>query len=127
MLDGDLWRDLVGLPFLHRGRGPKEYDCYGLLIEIYRRMGITLFDTVYSEDSGTQIKLLSSGISRWTKCDIRDGCGLMFIDNGYASHVGVALDEDRFIHATEAYKQVIISKLSGPYGKKLVGAYEYAV
>jgi len=36
--------DLLGLPFAPGGRGEVGYDCWGLVIEIYRRLGIQVED-----------------------------------------------------------------------------------
>ena len=36
------YNDLIGLPFQDEGRGPYGYDCYGLLVEVYRRNGVIL-------------------------------------------------------------------------------------
>jgi hypothetical protein len=35
---------LLGLPWRDRGRGPREYDCLGLFLELTRRAGIELED-----------------------------------------------------------------------------------
>src|SRR3990167_3147116 len=51
--------DLLGKPFEYGGRGPDTYDCWGLCMEIYKRLGIQLPDGVSSADwkmIETQIK-----------------------------------------------------------------------
>lgn len=38
-------RDLIGVQYKEKGRTKDEgFDCYGLAIEVYRRLGITLKD-----------------------------------------------------------------------------------
>jgi len=32
--------DLIGKPFLARARGPNAYDCFGLTLEMLRRVGV---------------------------------------------------------------------------------------
>ena len=34
--------DLIGCPYELGARGPERYDCWGLVIEIYRRAGVML-------------------------------------------------------------------------------------
>lgn len=36
--------DLIGVPFEPFGRGPRSYDCLGLVIEAGRRMGVPIPD-----------------------------------------------------------------------------------
>lgn len=129
MLPKNLWCDLVGLQYENHARGPDKFDCLGLVVEIYKRMGITIFDPIYSDDRDEQTNLLDENSKKWMPTEIKPGACLLFrrsLDNK-AAHVGVSIDADRFIHATEDQKQVIISKLSSGYIKKLIGAYEYAV
>ena len=39
-----MYRDLIGKPFQALGRGPEAYDCWGLVIEVARRIGIEVPD-----------------------------------------------------------------------------------
>ena len=128
-LDPTLWRDLLGLPFRHRGRGPDAYDCYGLVLEISKRQGIILFDTGYPEDDQAQQALIGNNLHRWKACEPGPGAVLLFRRGALAQHVGVQIDQDRFIHATEQFGQVKIDYLSrgAPSPQNLlIGAYRYA-
>lgn len=139
MLDRALWEDFVGMPFRHRGRGPSAYDCFGLVQAIYGRQGIDIPEVVYGFRPSEQVKVLgehkavaeSSREYGWKPCEVKPGVVLLFRDElGGAAHVGVAIDDDRFIHASFEYDQVLVSRLSahnGHFRKRLIGAYEYAV
>lgn len=48
------YKDLVGKAYRNGGRGNDAYDCWGLVIEIYRRQGITLNDYPISFDNSTE-------------------------------------------------------------------------
>jgi cell wall-associated NlpC family hydrolase len=123
-LDPALWCDLIGKPFVDGARGPEHYDCFGLLLEVYRRRGIVILDHSYSDDPAERAARLLRGLTSWTPCEIRPGVGLLFREKGIAGHVGVALDEDRFIHAAHYIGQVGIGFLSRGWRSLLIGAYE---
>jgi cell wall-associated NlpC family hydrolase len=123
-LDSDLWLDLIGKPFVDGARGPDSYDCFGLLLEVFRRRGIIITDQSYSADPAERGALLLRGIVGWKPCDIYPGAGLMFRQDGIAGHVGVAIDEDRFLHAASSIGQVGIGFLSRGWRPRLMGAYE---
>ena len=132
-LPDNLWSDLIGLPFKARGRGPNEYDCYGLLREIYKRRGIIVPDVLsYKdvEDPNAVNQLIVEHLTKfndWRPCSIAPGVGLLFRRGSVPAHVGVAIDSDRFIHASEDFWQVTVGRLSRGYKFQLVGAYDYAV
>lgn len=44
MKTSPIWQDLVGLPYSANGRGPHEYSCLGLVIEVQRRVGYEVSD-----------------------------------------------------------------------------------
>lgn len=131
-LDPIFWRDLVGLPYRHMARGPDAYDCFGLLVEVFRRRGITIPDAAYGDDPTAQTNALMQNIGAWREINLPPreqvaGAGVMFRRGLSAAHVGVAIDEDRFIHASEDHGQVLIGYLSRGYDRKILGVYEYAV
>ena len=82
------YKDLVGKAYKNGGRGNDAYDCWGLVMEIYRRHGITLNDYPISFDNSTEENI--SGIVNIEKISSFDG---------WASHVGVCINEYEFIHS----------------------------
>jgi hypothetical protein len=36
------FNDLIGRPFVRGGRGPHAFDCWGLVLEVRRRLGLAL-------------------------------------------------------------------------------------
>ena len=95
--------DLIGVPFVEFGRSV-EYglDCYGLCIEVEKRLGKKLTDVVLEKfDKNKVQKTIPKLNVRKTK-EIKEGVILEFygaVDNRL--HVAVALDGKTFIHATE--------------------------
>lgn len=125
IMDSAIWGDLIGEPFQINGRGNPGYDCYGLLIEVFRRRGIIIPDLVYDDDRAQHAFLMATATrSDWRECPVKPGAGLLFLEDGIPGHVGVAIDDDRFIHSSLAMGQVSIGRLSRLSGLKLIAAYE---
>lgn len=99
---GEGWYvDLIGKQFAYGGRGPDEYDCYGLCMEVCRRRGILLPDFGTSPSSPAIHGMIQRGKERFVRLDRPEPfCLVTFmIKAPYTSHVGVVLDDRvRFIH-----------------------------
>ena len=99
--------DLLGVRFVTHGRSISEgFDCYGLAIEVSRRLGHKLDDLWYkksdaetfSMNAEKQIELLSGKVELTDEQSL--GNLIVFSDSkGRMVHIGVILDEGRFIHA----------------------------
>jgi cell wall-associated NlpC family hydrolase len=101
---------LVGSPYRYGGNTPKGFDCSGLVQYSYARAGIRL-------PHGTE------GLRRATYAvpveRIRRGDLLFFHQEGKrASHVGIYLGDDEFVHAPSSGKQVHVAPLSDPYWRR---------
>ncbi len=118
------YMDLLGLPFERGGRGPHAFDCYGLVVEMFRRAGCVVPDF---ESPGTleEIEdLVASASARWRRVPIgTPGAVVTFRVDGYGAHVGYALGGDRFLHAWDA-TGVTTERLSGS-GFKPLASYVY--
>ena len=125
-LSPTIWEDLLFLPFVKGGRGPEGYDCLGLLLEIHRRMGKIITDDVaYIEDPVQRRAIMDRKLFSWRSCAVKPGAGLLFRSAGCPDHVGVAIDSDQFIHASESAGQVCLSYLSRhPWKNLFHGAFE---
>jgi cell wall-associated NlpC family hydrolase len=122
------WADLIGLPFRPLARGPEAYDCWGVFLEIFRRRGIVIPDWTYPDDEGAHADALLAGLARggWRETEVSPGVGLLFRSRQslLPQHVGVAIDGDRFVHATVDRGQVCIERLSRGFRPFLLKAYE---
>lgn len=118
--------DLIGKPFKYGGRGPSEYDCYGLAIEIYSRKGHELpdinspteFETIHS--AGQELKsLISVEIEK-----PEPFCIVGFkIRPPYISHMGIVLDDTfHFIHILRN-TNVCVERLNSIIWKDKIGGF----
>lgn len=118
-------QNLLSKQFEYGARGPNTFDCYGLVIEVYKRMGIQLKEFVSPDDKG-----LINGIVEEGKIDFIEihepepYCLVTFKTKGkFADHIGVVMpDRKSFIHCAEK-KQVAIEKLDHLFWKKRIGGY----
>lgn len=118
--------DLIGLEFKYGGRGPKHYDCWGLVQECKRRTdGIELPDYRSSTSPEANATIMQAESAKlWRRLpEITPGSVIMIRVKRFGAHVGFVASETRFIHALEEFG-VLESRLT-QYHKQILGAYEY--
>lgn len=99
--------DLLGKPYKAHARGPKEFDCYGLVIEVEKRLGHTMPDlyTKLSEDwEADPHNINFSAEMTGLEKTVNPGFGdvVVFFDKkGRIFHTGVYLKNDDFIHCNK--------------------------
>jgi cell wall-associated NlpC family hydrolase len=120
--------DLIGRPFRFGGRGPLEYDCYGLCIEIYRRIGRTLPDFGSAVLPSVIDSMIDRNSSAFIRVDHPSPWSLVTftIRQPWTSHIGVILgDGMRFIHVSQKVC-VCIERLDSLLWKnRITGYFEY--
>lgn len=132
MLD---YTDLIGTKFVNRGRNVKEgLDCYGLVMEVYKRYGITIPE--YNADFNDSRKI--SGIikqeakkSCWQRADATDlpvPCivAIRFgVPKGIVNHTGVYIGNGKFIHTRENIGVCVDRINSLAWSRCIEGFYKY--
>lgn len=106
-------KDLIGSKFKIHGRNKEEgFDCWGVVLEVYKFDGITLPDPIYDNFDNNEAvyeELMSSlnpvKIERPKIKSI-----ILFESEGILQHVGVYLGSGMFIHSTKD-KGVLIEPL----------------
>jgi cell wall-associated NlpC family hydrolase len=120
--------DLLGVPFAYGGRGPAEYDCYGLVMELARRKGSPIPDFPSTADQAINAAVMATQAAgpTWRELDKpAPGSIVIFKVMGRASHVGwITGDADRFIHTWEGVGGVCIERLAD-WQRRIVGFYDY--
>ena len=124
---------LVGKKFVDGGRDVKKgLDCWGLVMEIFKRYGITLPNFTPSAFAFAEIDALAKeavGFSQWEEVHHpQDGdvplVVLMRMHPGLIKHVGVFLGGNRLIHTMES-TNTVISRVS-MLKHRITGYYRYA-
>jgi peptidoglycan hydrolase-like protein with peptidoglycan-binding domain len=106
-------RSALGRPYAWGGNGPGSFDCSGLMVWAWRRAGVVLPRTSYSQF------LAGRPVSR---SNVRGGDLVFFSTAGPgASHVGIAISRSSFVSATS--HGVRVQPIGGSYwGANYVGA-----
>lgn len=103
------YKDLLGKPFRWGARGPDAFDCWGLVMAVFRRAGVDLKDpTEYSDDpkiDGVDIFEKHRRDDEWLPVtdELRPLDVLLFGRSGYdaAIHCAVYVGNHRALQATD--------------------------
>jgi len=107
--------DLRGVPYRNGGSDPNGFDCSGLVQWVFARSGRAL-----PREAKEQF-LVGREIER---DEVRAG-DLLFFDTGTnsASHVGIALDAESFVHAPRSNGVVRVERYTSNYwSRRYLGA-----
>jgi cell wall-associated NlpC family hydrolase len=128
------YSDLLGIPWGKGGRGPGEYDCYGLAREALRRVGVEIPERMllWSEDKETGLRerndAINIGKEDYEALDLPEPyCIVTFILHPpYVTHIGVILpNRYQFIHIMRK-RRVAVERLDNPYWQRRIeGYYRY--
>ncbi|MGE3705941.1 MAG: C40 family peptidase, partial [Vicinamibacterales bacterium] len=106
---------LLGTPYVNGGSTPEGFDCSGFTQWVFAQHGLSLpRDTRAQFGAGAEIR----------RTELEPGDLLFFRTAGrHVSHVAIALDADRFVHAPNRRGVVRIEHLGQLYwNKRFLGA-----
>ena len=122
----DLYKDLLGKPYLFGSYGPNTYDCYGLIVELYKRLGINLpkrfpddnFPSIH-ENVQNEYEMNWECIEKPVPyCVVR-----ISLVPPYVSHVGMVLEDCKtFIHILPT-RNVTIERLDSIIWRRRIAGY----
>lgn len=127
--------DLLGKPFDYQGRGPEFYDCYGLLMEMHRRIGNEIPDYKSPNDLVEIESIIGREKRHWDEvwkredkapdlADIPLHSTLVLKVSGLACHVGFVVSPNKFIHTWEKSGGVLTERVT-LWRQKIIGIYEF--
>ncbi|MBN8221496.1 MAG: C40 family peptidase [Spirochaetes bacterium] len=98
----------LNLPYIFGGASPTGFDCSGLVLYLYNKQGFTMPHGVIA------MRPTLKSTKNPKKGDV-----IFFLnDNHVAGHVGIYIDEERFIHAPKEGAVIRYEKLKHPYWQK---------
>jgi len=115
---------LIGVPFAYGGRGPDQYDCYGLVMECSRRCGITLPDFGFADNQALVASMMGVTMPQWQDTPCAPGAIVLLRVGKWVSHVGYMLDADRMIHTWDKSGGVTVQRIED-WKQRIVGFYKY--
>lgn len=100
-------RLLVGKPYAWGGTGPNAFDCSGFIQYVAKQVGVWLPRTSYEQ----------YGAGKAVAKSVLQPGDLVFFnaDGSGASHVGIYIGNDSFVHAENETVGVVITSLSKPW------------
>ena len=118
--------DLIGIPFQYGARPGESsnLDCYGLVVECHRRLGSALPSRQFAENKNVVAALMSVQMNDWERCERRVGAVILFRIERVLCHVGMVVDEFRFIHTWEKSGGVCLERIED-WEHRIEGYYEY--
>jgi len=119
--------DLIGKPFERGARGPDAFDCWGLVLEMYRRAGVNAPDFASPGTVEAIAHLIEGQVGEWHRVDPRTpGAVLLFRVDGVGAHVGLSLGSDKFLHCIEPVGVCRERRSLKPWDENFIAAYTYA-
>jgi len=98
---------LVGKPYHYGGADLHGFDCSGLVVYIYRELGIELPRSAVEQQRY---------VTKISRDELQPGDLVFFrINRKRISHVGIYVGDNRFVHAPQSGKQVVIRNLDDDY------------
>ncbi len=122
-------KELIGVPWKHKGRDLSGLDCWGLVLYVYRKLGIELDDSVdYKEGENFEYDLISSRIDRtlWHQVDINKikPFDVMLLGNIFPSHFGIYIGNDRFLSCSKR-SGVALYHMNSFWKRKTLSVWRY--
>jgi cell wall-associated NlpC family hydrolase len=107
---------LRGAPYKNGGNDPAGFDCSGFVKYVFGQNGVAVPRTVSEQfHAGRQVP-------DTTQLEPGDLVFFATAGNG-ATHVGIAIGGDEFVHAPSSSGEVRVERMSGPYwATRFVGA-----
>jgi cell wall-associated NlpC family hydrolase len=120
------YADLIGTPFQWGGRGPDSYDCFGLVMMLFRvEQGIEVPDVARATCAAEAAIVMRDNAWRWTRIEASEkGCLMFMRARGLGSHVGYCIGQGRFIHVWEDSGGVCVERISD-WRNRTVGFYRF--
>lgn len=110
-------REAIGKPYRWGATGPAAFDCSGLVLWLYARVGVRL----------PRLAVQQGRVGARVRRGLTLGDALLFSSSRSPSgwHIGLYLDRGYFVHAAGRRRGVVVSPLDHAYARRLVVVRRY--
>lgn len=124
--------DLIGKTYKSGARGPEQYDCWGLVMEVASRNGQELPDyevDAYDKNAVMVLTRIEKNLKKWRRWpdgqEPRPGLIVAFQLNkpGEITHAGFMVGNKTFIHCIQ--KKGVVIEPTERYQNLIEGYYEF--
>lgn len=123
--------EFIGIPYVHHGRTLAGLDCYGLIIRMFERRGIRLFDINEEYDEEWSWKgrnyFVENAYREWSPVAFAESWDVVTfrLKGEVVNHAGIVIGDGQFVQ-TIIKTGTIISRLSDlTWSKRVAGYYRY--
>lgn len=120
--------DLMQARYEEGGRGPDVFDCFGLFAELCKRRGMPIPDFPTPPDfRQRQSDIQIAAAASWQALDAPEvGCAVVIRIGPWMSHIGMVLDNGKFIHANISTGVTVAHLDDARWRERIAGFYRYA-
>jgi len=118
----------VGLDYRLGSVGPKYFDCWGLVVWVYKQeFKLTINEGIFYMTKEDRAILLREHIGKWLKIiKPQPGDGILFMIGGKIPHCGIYVGESKMLHSVDRRMSCIENINSPKWKSRLEGYYRYS-
>lgn len=128
------WDKWVGLPFRPDARGPREFDCWGLVRAVYaeeRQIELPSYGEISARNLLAVARAMQAacgGSDRWLKVAdpaAFDVAGMRLPGSSRVGHVGVMISSTAFLHVEQASASVVVDRHHFSVASRVAGFWRF--
>lgn len=117
----------IGLEYELGSKGPRTFDCWGLMVWIYKQeFNLDIGEGVFYLTKQDRAIQLEQHLSKWTKVNQPSmGDGILFTIGGKIPHCGLYIGDNLMLHTVDERLSCIERVTSPKWKSRLEGYYHY--
>jgi len=122
-------KNYIGIPYKEACWGPEYYDCWGLIVLIYKNeFDIDIHkNMIMYVDKRDKVDRLLEYVSSWTNIDKPEiGDGILFLIASKLPHCGVYIGDNKMLHTIDGISSCIQRIDNHRWKSRFEGYYRYS-
>jgi len=119
-------QNYIGLKYEKLGRGPESYDCWGIIIKVYKDVfGITLPDFLYTADIAGYIETVKNKKELFNKIESPETGDIVLMKIKTAPiHTGIYISPGFVLHGYNEITGIVFDKIAN-WQNQIEGFYRW--